>query len=174
MTSAQQQHTHTHTECEAWSKEMKNECSAWLDVNNLPVESMSPIIIYAFVFVYLNCFVLFCLQIWNYNVNGLEIEKIEIKKMEKETAVVSMPHAKSLCIDYWIRRIRRQKKNNNKIHYKVQHAHTTWVHNKRNKHNFQLIKIHLRITLKDNSTCFPTYIVKLNRALRLFVRQFTR
>lgn len=29
--------THAHEE---WSKEMKNECSAWLDVSNLPVESM--------------------------------------------------------------------------------------------------------------------------------------
>lgn len=75
--------------------------------------------------------------------------------MEKETAVVSMPHGFVLVTTEL-----EERRKKNIIHYKVQHARTLkWVHNERNEHDFPLIKIHLRTMLKNNLTCFRATIV---------------
>lgn len=83
-------------EAEEWSKEKKNECSAWLDVNYLPVDSMSPIIM--LLYSYLFCLVwhgmaLFCFVYKSEIITqtALKLKKLKNERMEKETAVVSMP-----------------------------------------------------------------------------------
>lgn len=149
-------------EAEEWSKEKKDECSAWLDVNYLPVDSMSPIImlLYSYLFclvwhgVALFCFVykseiiIYIKRPWNWK----NWKMNEWKKKQRWSPCRS---AAVLCADYWIRRAK-------KIHNPLQSTARTYTQvsaQQRNRHNFQLIKIHLRTKRENNSTCFQATVV---------------
>lgn len=72
-------------------------------------------------------FVLFCLQIWNYNANGLEIEKIEKWTNGKRNSG-GLHAARQRC---FVLTTELEERKKYIIHYRVQHARTLkWVHNK--------------------------------------------
>lgn len=103
-----------------------------------------------------HCFALFCLQIWNYNVNGLEFEKIEKWTNGKRNSG-GLHAARQRCF-VLITELEERKKIYNPLQSTAR-TYTQVSAQQRNEHNFQLIKIHLRTMLENNWTCFQATVV---------------